>query len=52
MHSGKQPTMPWSTESDLLKDKEIDATFVKAPGEHTWEFCDKYIKEFVKTLTL
>ena len=37
---------------EFLKDKEIDATFVKAPGEHTWEFCDNYIKEFVKTLTL
>ena len=37
---------------EFLKDKKVDATFVKAPGEHTWEFCDKYIKEFIKTLTL
>lgn len=35
---------------DFLKSKGIDATFVEASGEHTWEFCDKYIKEFIKTL--
>ena len=34
----------------FLKDKNIDATFIGDDGEHTWEFCDKYIKEFVKTL--
>ena len=35
---------------DFLRSKNIDATFVEAPGEHTWEFCDKHIKEFIKTL--
>lgn len=34
-----------------LKSKDIEATFVEAEGEHTWEFCDKYIKEFIKTIT-
>lgn len=33
-----------------LKSKDIEATFVGDDGEHTWEFCDKYIKEFIKTL--
>ena len=35
---------------EFLKSKNIDAEFVEAPGEHTWEFCDKHIKEFIKTL--
>jgi S-formylglutathione hydrolase FrmB len=35
---------------DFLKGKNIDAAFIEAQGEHTWEFCDKYIKEFIKTL--
>jgi len=35
---------------EFLKDMDIGADFVKASGEHTWEFCDKYIKEFIKTL--
>lgn len=35
---------------DFLKSKNVDCNFIKAPGEHTWEFCDKYIKEFIKTL--
>ena len=35
---------------EYLKSKNIDAEFIQAPGEHTWEFCDKYIKEFIKTL--
>lgn len=34
----------------FLKSKNVDAEFIQAPGEHTWEFCDKYIKEFIKTL--
>lgn len=34
----------------FLNSKNIDATFVGDEGEHTWEFCDKYIKEFIKTL--
>lgn len=33
-----------------LKSRDVDAEFIRAPGEHTWEFCDKYIKEFIKTL--
>ena len=33
-----------------LREKNIDATFVGDEGEHTWEFCDKYIKEFIETL--
>lgn len=33
-----------------LKSKDIETTFVGDDGEHTWEFCDKYIKEFIKTL--
>ena len=35
---------------EFLKAKDIDCEFIKAPGEHTWEFCDRYIKEFIKTL--
>ena len=31
----------------FLRSKDIDATFVGDDGEHTWEFCDKYIKEFI-----
>lgn len=34
----------------FLKSKNIDATFVEASGEHTWEFSEKYVKEFIKTL--
>lgn len=34
----------------FLKSKGIESRFIEAPGEHTWEFCDKYIKEFIKTL--
>ena len=33
-----------------LRENGVDATFVGDEGEHTWEFCDKYIKEFIKTL--
>ena len=35
---------------EFLKSKSVDCEFVKAEGEHTWEFCDKYLKEFIKTL--
>lgn len=35
---------------EFLKSKNVDVDFIKAPGEHTWEFCDKYIKEFIKKL--
>ena len=37
---------------EFLKSKNIDAEFIQAPGEHTWEFCDGYIKEFIKTLNI
>lgn len=33
-----------------LYENGIDATFVGDEGEHTWEFCDKYIKEFIKVI--
>lgn len=33
-----------------LNESGVDAAFVGDEGEHTWEFCDKYIKEFIKTL--
>ena len=36
----------------FLREQNIDATFVGDEGEHTWEFCDKYIKEFINTLIL
>ena len=36
--------------NEFLKGRNVNATFIEAPGEHTWEFCDKYIKEFIKTL--
>ncbi len=35
---------------EFLKSRNVDANFIRAPGEHTWEFSDKYIKEFIKTL--
>ena len=35
---------------EFLMSRDIDCEFVKAEGEHTWEFCDRYIKEFIKTL--
>ena len=35
---------------EFLNSKNVDGQFIKAPGEHNWEFCDKYIKEFIKTL--
>ena len=35
---------------DFLISKGVDCKFVKDSGEHTWEFCDKHIKEFIKTL--
>lgn len=36
--------------NEFLNGRNVNATFIEAPGEHTWEFCDKYIKEFIKTL--
>lgn len=32
----------------FLKENNVDATFIGDDGEHTWEFCDKYVKEFIK----
>ncbi len=37
---------------EFLMSKGIDVEFIEAPGEHTWEFSEKYIKEFIKTLNL
>lgn len=34
----------------FLKSRDIAATFVGAEGEHTWEFCDEFIKDFIKRL--
>jgi len=38
--------------NEFLRSKGIKAEFIEAPGEHTWEFSDKFIKEFIKTITL
>ena len=35
---------------EFLKSRNVDVEFTEASGEHTWEFCDKYIKEFIETL--
>ena len=35
---------------EFLKSKAIDAEFIQAPGEHTWDFSEKYLKEFIKTI--
>ena len=35
---------------DYLKNKNINARFISDEGEHTWEFCDEYVKEFIKTV--
>jgi len=32
----------------FLKENNINSTFIGGDGEHTWEFCDKYVKEFIK----
>lgn len=37
---------------DFLKTNNVNVDFVEAEGEHTWDFADKYVKEFIKTLTL
>ena len=37
---------------EFLKSKNIEAEFIQPRGEHTWEFCDEYIKMFIKTLIL
>ena len=35
---------------EFLKSRNVNVEFIKAEGEHTWEFCDRYIKEFIKTI--
>ena len=35
---------------EYLDSKNLAVEFIKDSGEHTWEFCDKYIKEFIKRL--
>lgn len=35
---------------EFLKSRNVNADFIEAPGEHTWEFCDRYIKQFINTL--
>ena len=35
---------------EFLKSNDVECEFVKAPGEHTWEFSERYIKEFIKRL--
>ncbi|MEE1134280.1 alpha/beta hydrolase family protein [uncultured Methanobrevibacter sp.] len=35
---------------EFLKSRDVDATFIQGDGEHTWEFCDRYIKEFINLL--
>lgn len=35
---------------EFLMSKNIDAEFIRGPGEHNWDFCNKYIEEFVKRL--
>ena len=32
----------------FLNENNINSTFIGDDGEHTWEFCDKYVKEFIK----
>ena len=36
--------------SDYLNSKNISHSFISDEGEHNWDFCDKYVKEFIKTL--
>ena len=33
---------------EFLKSRNVNAEFMESPGEHTWEFCDEHIKEFIK----
>ena len=35
---------------EFLKSRNVNADFIKAEGEHTWEFCDRYVKEFISRL--
>jgi S-formylglutathione hydrolase FrmB len=33
---------------EFLKSRNVNAEFMESLGEHTWEFCDEHIKEFIK----
>ena len=35
---------------EFLNSKGITHRFISAEGEHTWEFCNRYIREFIETL--
>ena len=35
---------------NFLCEKNISSTFIRDEGEHSWEFCDKHIKEFIKNI--
>ncbi len=35
---------------EFLESKDIGVEFMQSPGEHTWDFCDKHVKEFIKRL--
>lgn len=37
---------------NFLKSRNVDASFIEAEGEHTWDFCDRYLKEFIKTVAV
>lgn len=37
---------------NYLKSRNIDLDFVQDEGEHSWDFCDKYIKNFIRWLPL
>ena len=37
---------------NYLKSRNVDVEFRCSPGEHTWEFCNDYIKEFIEWLPL
>jgi S-formylglutathione hydrolase FrmB len=35
---------------EFLSSRGVVCDFITPEGEHTWEFCDKYIKEFIERL--
>lgn len=35
---------------EFLNSRNVNVEFMQSPGEHTWEFCDKHVKEFIKRL--
>lgn len=36
----------------FLEEKKVHVTFAEYPGEHTWDFCNTHIKEFIEWLDL